>query len=285
MVQSSRRPLAALLASAALLSAGAVASASSASGVPTSTTPHRVTATNTFAFQNIGHETNGLQVMRLMRAGVIKRSTTGNRFYDFAEIGEGKTAADAREHNELKHVFGPNRWVDFRTDDPVKNLATSAWHNDGTTVVPLAGGRGIKKCSPPRHLIVGKWHWGTNPATKLAVVNSHFTTGAYNKGMPACKRNNIAKRLWDRSWIDLQTEVRALRGDGYDVVVTADFNRRTRLPYLVQRTVVAEHRGPDWILAAPIGARRVVVKRRGYFATRGESFHPTIWSTVTFTDK
>lgn len=280
-----RRPLAVALASAALSGAALTPPARAHASTPEpAPRASRVVVTNTFAFQNVGHEANGKQVMINMRNGVNARAGA-NRFFDFAEIGEGKTAADAAEHDELQQVFGSTGWVRFATDNPILNRSRSEWRGDGTYLVPLAGGRAVKKCSPPRHLVVGTWHWSTNRATKLAVINTHFITGGYNNGPAACKVDDIAKRLWDQSWADLRTEVGTLTGAGYDVAVTGDFNRRYHLPYLVARTVIAEHRGLDWILAAPSKGRRVIVKAHGDFNADAEPQHDTVWSTVTFANR
>lgn len=242
---------------------------------PSETGP-RVDMTATYSFQNLGREeASATAVFQTIKDGLGGRP---NVVYNFAEIDEG----DSGEHAALKNVFGNDGWSNFSSRVPSLNrLDGKKWKSAGNESLKFHGATG-NNSGPERVLTISKFQGVQSGATKVAVLNTHFVANAYNGRM-----DSDLKKFWDTAWTKLKAKVATLHDNGYDIVITADFNRQNDLPKLHDGTRQLSRIGPDRILAIPSKGRSIKDVSSGNIITpTGEGAHNgNRWAKLTFTGK
>jgi hypothetical protein len=242
--------------------------------------------TATFSFQNLGRaETSATGVFNQIKNGLGDRQ---NVVYNFAEIDEGdEDRGPIDEHGALKAVFGDQGWSQFTQREPTLNrLDASVWKMTNSNSIFLHGSAPASAgCTgPARELSVTQFQHRKMSDIKLAVVNTHFITHAYNDPPynPGCQQ------LWNTAWSKLKDHVASLHDRGYDVVVTADFNRHSDMPTMHADARLMLHDGPDYIYAVPSKGRKITDSSTGIIDTSNlthESEHKDKWIHLTFADQ
>jgi len=201
-----------------------------------------------------------------------------NALHGLIEIGEADGSIN--EPWIVKNTF-PDPWrrVGISKKHPIVAKLGKSWKFIGGETIFAVGGQA--RSWPNRYFTVVKYQKRLNPKNKLARVNTHFAPGAFNNKI----EHNQALRLaaWNEHWEGLRELIKELRQDGFDVVVSGDFNRQGKFPHLHRAAILVAHESVDRIYAIPAKGRKAEVRDSGT-APIGVDFHKHIWVKVKFSN-
>ncbi len=225
------------------------------------------------SFQNLGREeASATAVFQMIKNA---HSSKPNVIYNFAEINEGDTGED----KALMDVFGSNGWVGAKTRVPSLAQLDSKWERTNAQVIKLHDGVASAP-SPMRVMTVAQYTRGDSCKVKLATINTHFLTHAYNNpSIPELQR-----KYWDPSMKLLSGKVAELRKADYNVIVTADFNNpNVKIGSINSNAKLIVKHAPDYIVGIPAKGQKMTIKNTGTIDTpSGEPFHRAWWARVGF---
>lgn len=243
-------------------------------GSPEDSNEKKVDTRLTIGFQNLGYvNVSADNVFQTIR-GTLDTSD-GNNVYGFAEIDAGDAAHS--ESAALKRVFGPDGWSGANKQVPIISQLKDNLVVTGSQEILLHDATG-NNTGPARWLIVKKIKNINHKNTKLAVLNTHFVSKAYNDP----PYDTRLQQFWDQAFEKTSETIKALHDDGYDIVMSGDFNNTNVSFSNVGMRKIAQH-GPDRIFSLPAKGRSLDVASSGdFFTPSGESFHDCLFAKVIF---
>lgn len=134
---------------------------------------------------------------------------------------------------------------------------------------------GVARHSPNRFLTIARYR-----GLRLTHINTHFIVGAF-------KGNRTWTALWKKHWSKLQEQVRKEHAAGYDVVITADWNRRAGSQGWSPANVypgakLVRSAGIDNIVAVPAAGWKVVKTKPQGSVHIGVDSHSAQWVALRF---
>lgn len=277
---------------AALAGSAAVVALHSTADAATSYGP---TAAMVFTTANIGRGYPGAgtvsTAMKRIRDNMYTVSGGHPRFVGFQEIDEGDDIGDtADEMGILKNVYQyDNGWqrTIYRTTKDGKQVnlrVPEVAHDAQKSYRRIAyGADGLKGASPTRFITVTRY-----ANQNISLLNTHFIASAWGTCSDRCAER---RARWNQLWDNLATQVTTEHNAGFDVVVTADWNRTvaSRNPASIATGAsLVRSRKYDHIVALPRAGWKVVkVKRADGSYKQGEwslgiDDHRAEWVEIRF---
>lgn len=284
-----------------IATSAAIAAAHSADAEAATAADFSPTASMIFVTANIGRDYPNPSVV----SGAMKRIKDNSwnvadehpRFIGWQEIDEGDLSGDtADEMGLLKDIYRPewgwqqtlHRTTADGTREPlhVPEVGHAA-QKSGQRVA--FGSEGLSGISPTRLITVTRY-----ANQNISHLNTHFISRAFD----SCP-NNCAERRerWWALWNNLKEQVRIEHTDGFNVVITGDWNRRPVADGWSPADIhtagrLVKNGGIDHIVAVPRFNWTVIKPKnpdgsfkQGEWSIGIEEAHVAHWVTLRFTQQ
>lgn len=217
------RPLVLALATTVVAATAIVSAHSAASGATTAT--YSPTSPMVFVTANIGRNYAGgskiSEVMNRLRHHAYDVSNGRPRFIGWQEIDEDDPAAEMAILKDVYPADGGWQRTLYRErpDGSLEPLKVPEVAHDaqksGSRVA--FGSSGMAGVSPTRWITVTRFR-----NQNISFLNTHFIAGAFDDCANCAER----RERWWAHWDSLKAQVATEHNDGFNVVITGDFNRR-----------------------------------------------------------